>query len=298
MATNAQIKACLGVDAARYAANKHRGGSSGNKGTRYEDFFMAFKVAEAAARWMVGESNPHVKGQDEGFVDDLRLGSDDGTAYFQMKNQEAVSWTAGEHPIATDFQYQHKLSVFMNEPAPSTNLVVPAATLANTLGESIPVDIKSHSAVVHFPWTRTANKLVLELPALREHLAVLSHVEKPTDDALTGTFGALLMACIEFPDGATVSQLLGKAAGLFPGQIRLLPDDQDWERHFDLRFRQVLDRIEGLMYGASRGFFQWTAFGTSGVFAQSVLSEEFALFQNQIVKLQPKTFEAFEEALP
>lgn len=61
----AAIEDCLGKDAAKYAANKHRGGSSGAKGARYEDFFLAVKVAEAAAA-LVDDPDaewPHVKGQ-------------------------------------------------------------------------------------------------------------------------------------------------------------------------------------------------------------------------------------------
>lgn len=52
------------------------------------------------------------------------------------------------------------------------------------------------------------------------------------------------------------------------------------------------------MYGAKRGFFHWSGFGTSGVFASSVLSYEFNSFQFAIIQAAPKIFEEFEKVLP
>lgn len=301
MSTNADITACLGEGPAKYAANKHRGGSSGNKGTRYEDFFIAYKAVEAAVRLLTDHNapNPHIKGQDDvGFVDDARIASDTATDYFQLKNKDAVSWTAGKHPIATDFGYQMTLSKHVGEPAPTTNLVVPTAELAAKLQEGIPTEIKDHTQVHHFPWSVTANRLVLESANLREWLTKLAHVDAPTNEALSGAFGTFLMASIEYPDGATASDLADLATRMYPGQLRLLPITEDWEQHLNPGFTRVLAGIPGLVYGAKRGFFYWSGFGTSGVFGSSVLSEEFKNFQNDIVQIGPKTFEEFEEVLP
>lgn len=300
MATNADIAACLGEGPAKYAANKHRGGSNGNKGTRYEDFFIAYKVVEAAVSLLTDPTAPnlHIKGQDDvGFVDDARIASDMATGYFQLKNKNSVSWMAGRHPIATDFGYQATLSKHIGEPTPSTNLVVPTAALAAELRESIPADIKDHTQVHHFPWSVTANRLILESANLRKWLAKLSHVDAPTDDVLSGAFGMFLMANLECPDGATVSELTDLATKMFPGQLRLLPITEDWEQRLTPAFTQVLAGIPGLKYSAKRGFFCWSGFGTSGVFGSSVLSEEFKNFENNIVQIGPKTFEEFEEVL-
>ena len=104
MATPDDITTCLGPEAAAYAAHKHQGGKNGSKGTRYEDLFLAYKTAEVAAEMaaLVRHDNPHLKGQDLGFVDDARISTADSTQYFQLKNKAAISWTAGDHPLKDD----------------------------------------------------------------------------------------------------------------------------------------------------------------------------------------------------
>lgn len=300
MALHDDITSCLGSAAAEYAANKLRGGANGNKGTRYEDFFMAAQVAAAAVKKLQDPTlpDPHVKGQAPGFVDDLRIATDKSTDYFQLKNQAKLSWSAGEHPIADDFVYQVTLSNYRGEPSPITNLVVSSVELASSLASTVPDKIEGHTKVHHFPWTETANRLLLECPELRQQVAELSHCESPTDDAIYGAFCMLLIACSEHPQGATVSELVAAAGKLLPGQLRLLPTDTDWASLLEPTFRRALAEIQGLVYSVNRGFFHWSAFGTSGVFSSSVLSEEFKQFQNDIAHRQPKTFEEFEEVLP
>ena len=74
--------------------------------------------------------------------------------------------------------------------------------------------------------------------------------------------------------------------------------DEAWEQHLKSDFTAILDKIPGFSYGAKRGFFYWSASGTSGVFGSSVLSEEFNLFQRDVVQRNPKTLDDFEEVLP
>lgn len=156
MAVEDDIRACLGEKLAQYAANKHRGGSSGAKGTRYEDHFATWMLVQAAAAFIEDPStgDPHVTSQTLGFVDDLRVSSNLSTDYFQLKNAATVSWTSGEHPIAADFNYQFLLSKHRGEPTPRTNLTVSDAGLAVALSGSIPVDIRCHTAVLNFPGWR------------------------------------------------------------------------------------------------------------------------------------------------
>lgn len=300
MTTHADIETCLGPAVAKYAANKQKGGSSGSKGTRYEDYFMVYQVAREVATIVADptQPDPRVQGQCIGLVDDLRIASNLSTRYYQLKNQEKVSWNAGEHPIAKDFAYQKSLCQHLTEPSPTTTLVVACAELSKALSAAVPADIKDHTQVEHFPWLVTPNRLVLEYPELRQHLSALSHTENPTNDVLTAVFGMLLIACLEHPSGATACELAKRAGELAPGQLRPLPTTQDWESYFAPGFKQSLDLIHGLVYSVKRGFFHWGGFGTSGVFRSNVLSEEFKQFQNDLVQRQPKTFEEFEEVLP
>ncbi len=300
MASHEDITACLGQEAAVYAANKHRGGRNGNKGTRYEDYFIAYKVVEAAVNLFEDQDahNPHIQGQVYGFVDDARIASANATDYYQLKNKDSVSWTSGDRPLATDFEYQYSLSIRLEEPEPSTALVVPEPTLAQNLKKSVPDSIKRYTAVYCFPWCETANRLVYESEELRERLAKLSHVENASNDTLYSVFCALLMACMEKPEGATVEELLNCASQINPIQLRLLPATEKWEQHLRDDVKKILAKIDGLVYGAKRGVFYWSCFGTSGIFESNVLSKEFKDFQDSIVQLNPKTFDEFESLLP
>lgn len=300
MTTETQIRALLGEDAANYASNKHRGGRSGVKGGRYEDFFMAYKVIEAAMPLIDGyeTDHPHIRSQILGFVDDLRIGSKAATAYYQLRNRGTASWGAGQRSLEDDFALQFKLATSIREPLPTTHIVVPTSQLAAVLTESLPSTIRSHTQVHEFPWTETANNLVLRDQALRQRLIKLSNAEAPTNDVLSGTFCAILAACNEHPEGASADAFIDTACRLFPGQIRLLPAAEDWEARLHPEFVATLDRIQGLAYGAKRGFFYWSGFGTSGIFSCAVHSDEFRQFQDQIVQSPPATFEEFERALP
>ena len=300
MALNEQIAACLGESAARYAANKHRGGSNGNKGVRYEDFFIAFHAVDGLLQHVLDLSAPpiHFKGQAEGFADDVRIASAASIAYFQLKNAQSVQWSAAPHPIETDFDYQARLSAHLGETSVSTTLVVPSITLSESLRLNIPNKIRAHTKVEHFPWTETANRLVLECAELREQLTQIVNVDDPTDDVLVGAFGMILIACLNYPGGADARELLAHCSKLYPNQLRLANMDEAWEQHLKSDFTAILDKIPGFSYGAKRGFFYWSASGTSGVFGSSVLSEEFNLFQRDVVQRNPKTLDDFEEVLP
>jgi hypothetical protein len=190
------------------------------------------------------------------------------------------------------------LANHLKEPTPTTGLVVATEEQHRSLLGGMPAKIAPHSSVHYFPWLPTPNRLVFESSTLRVTLKKLAQVEEPTLDVLGGVLGTLLMACIEHPDGASVEDIVACACRMFPGQVRSFPASEDWERHLTKPFRQVLMHINGLSYGAKRGYFHWTAFSTSGVFGWSCLSKEFMEFQGLIVKNAPKTFEEFERLLP
>jgi hypothetical protein len=302
MVEHADIEGWFGAEIATYFANKRRGGDAGNKGTRYEDHFVAYKVAEAAAALIDAPSgaDPHIRSQADGFVDDVRIAIPSATDYYQLKNADSVNWSSGEHPIATDFALQFRLSRHLDEPGPSTALVVPTANLAAMLRKNIPGAIAAHTQVRHFPWAVTLNRLVLESDTLRNLLRKLASVENASDDVLSGVMYALMNACLERPEGATALELFAQAAKLFPNQLRLMPADADSFRYLFLRdaFMRVLANIEGLSYGAERGFFHWSGFGTSGIFESDVSSDAFKAFQDEVVRRNPATFEDFEKVVP
>jgi hypothetical protein len=296
-----KIKECLGEAQATYAGNKNRGGASGRKGTRYEDFFMAWKVAETAAEH-VADPNlewPYLEGQSAGFVDDVVVRGSAGTAYYQCKNADSVSWSSGEHPIASDFEMQKKLADYLKVENPTTGLVVARAELHEKLAGAVPESVAGHTSVHLFPYYEgSINRLVYENSELRETLSALAKVENPKLDELVGVLAALLASCVEHQSGCSADIILQFANTINPAQLRTVPANVDWAKELDPEFVSVLAKIEGLRYGANRGFFHWSAFGMSGVFDVSCADEKFKALQQQVIANKPATVEELETYLP
>jgi len=297
--TSASISACFQDDQiVRYAANKHRGGSNGKKGSRYEDVFIGYKVAEIVAshvdnpapRW------PSVAGQTEEFVDDALVRHQDGVQYFQLKNVQNITWTGGDHPLETDFSLQYRLACFQGNPSPTTTLVVPDQALQAKLQATMPVAILGYSSVQFFPYSETLNRLVLENPSLHGALGTLSRSRVPHIDELVGVLWVLTMAGNDFAGEVSVEEILHAAARHVPNQLRT----SGITAPVVLRtaFVEILDRIAGLKYDATQGFFSWDAFGMSEIFDFDCATPQFEDFQKLIEQENPTTFERFEELLP
>lgn len=289
-----QIIACLGAEVARYAQNKVRGGSNGRKGTRYEDFYGAYKVAEEAVSHLNGSTEwPTIEDQVYAFVDDLVLTWPRLAHYHQLKNVQALSWTAGEHPLVVDFQHQVVFSKERGETAVKTTLVVANEDVFNAMS-AVPASIADHSNVVFFPYADGhANRLVIEYKPLRDLLTQLTRLEDASDDELGSVLGMLMLG-MQQATTTTVEAVIEKAQRASPSLIRLFP----WQMEgmeLQLEFVNVLDKIFELQYGVSRGFFHWNALGTSGTLQFNCLSQDFERFQKRVIELAPETFEKFEE---
>lgn len=295
------IETLLGPEARKYAENKQRGGASGKKGCRYEDFFLAAKAGEIAADYFSSKKLdwPILRGQTFGFVDDAVVLAKVNTNYYQLKNVKSITWTSGDHPLGTDFEYQYRLSIHLKEPNPTTILVVPEAQLQELLSGTIPNAIKAHSSVTLFPFCDGhSNRIVQECKELQENLRKVVKVEHATLDELVAAFGVLILACMENPDGCSVDEIVKNANRYFPAQIRTLAEGDDGAKLLAEDFVNTLARIPRLTYDVKRGFFSWSAFGTSGVLGFDCSSDEFKQFQENVVQQQPMTFDQFEALLP
>jgi len=297
--SSAAIPACFQDDKiARYAANKHRGGSSGKKGSRYEDVFIGYKVAEIASSRVGAPSDPwpSVAGQTEEFVDDALIRHQDRVQYFQLKNVQNITWTGGDHPLETDFSLQYRLACFQGHPSPTTTLVVPDQALQAKLQATMPAAISGYSDVQFFPYSDTINRLVLENSSLHAALGTLSRSRAPHIDELVGVLWVLTAAGNDFAGEVSVEQVLHAAARFVPNQLRTVGITVPVVLR--TAFAEIVDRIAGLKYDVSQGFFSWDAFGTSGIFDFDCAAPQFEDFQKLIEQENPTTFERFEELLP
>lgn len=299
-AVYSDIESLFGREARDYVANKQRGGVSGQKGTRYEDYFVAFKVAEIAAEH-ISTSNapwPTIGSQMVGFVDDVVVEDATSTTYFQLKNVQSLSWKRGSHPLEIDFKCQFALaSEKWGKPSPYTELVVSSETLHATLTAAIPAPIAAHSRVSFFPYCEGGiNQYVLTHPGLQECLKALAKSENAHLDELEAVLGVLILASSYVsPEGGRVDDIIRKTRRNFPHQLRSLVADT--EQLLEPEFRAALDAIPGLSYSVERGFFRWEGFGTVGTFRVDCEHEDFARFQTEIIAKQPQTFDDFEGQL-
>ncbi|HAT30475.1 MAG TPA: hypothetical protein DCW29_06350 [Janthinobacterium sp.] len=293
------IERCLGEQARKYVLNKKTGGESSKKGNRYEDYFLVYKAAEIAVEYLQkGGKWPSLHGQVLGFVDDVVVKAVDKTEYFQLKNSPSISWTKGDHPLETDFRYQFVIASYLNEPAPTTDLVVSDETLRAKLEESIPELIKAHTSARYFPYGEGhLNRVVLESKHLQELLSFLSKSVNPTLDELEGVFGVLLIASCLHPDGEAVDTMLRSANKRVPNLLRSL-NVADLKQLIRADFTNTIAAIPGLTYAFDKGFFSWNAFGTSGIFPFDCSDAQFAQFQEIVVLKHPITFDDFEGLLP
>jgi len=294
-----KIAEILGADALKYAQNKKKGGDNGKKGTRYEDFYLAYRAAEVAVSYL-GKPVPwpSIHGQVLGFVDDVVVRSGEKTEYSQLKNVKTIGWQTGDHPLETDFRYQFQVATALGEPTPLTDLVVSREELKTALGVAIPDSIIDHTAVKYFPYgDGSINRLILENPELQKVLAQLSKKLNPTLDELEGVLGVLVLTGFHYPDGGSVDEIIRATSKIHPNYLCSL-NVADVKQFILPGFENALAGITGLAYAFQKGFFSWTAFGMSETFGTDCSTQQFADFQNQVVHRQPMTIDDFEGLLP
>lgn len=103
MYSSEEIQEHFGNATLRYLQNKNQGGNSGQKGTRYEDYFAVYKLAQLAQDIIEAELNVQFSSQLLAFVDDLIIQHNSKIENYQLKNTPSVSWRQGNHPIQADF---------------------------------------------------------------------------------------------------------------------------------------------------------------------------------------------------
>jgi hypothetical protein len=132
--------------------------------------------------------------------------------------------------------------------------------------------------------------------SVREVLTKILCDEEPSLDAMESALTLILAACNAHPQGCSVEDIVRYVHEKYPATLRLFPIGV-YESVLIDAFRDILDKIKGLWYGVPRGYFKWSAYGTSGLFPKDCFSEQFKKFQERIVAAAPATFEDFEKLI-
>ncbi len=280
----------------KYLQNKNRGGSSGQKGTRYEDYFAVYKLTQLARGIIEFGSRVHFSSQLLAFVDDLVIDiNGERRQHYQLKNSSNVAWASGKHPIQADFANQQRLN--QNYPHRShLFLVVADKACATRLVANIPADIQPFSRVVYFPYAPDIMALLEQVPGFKDALTYLSAFENPEPDKLDYVAKALIGAWVT-SNFINVSgkDLLLIAQRQTPQYIRSFTTNLELEPQFE----KILRNIEDLEYNLAKGFLHWDyADGLQyGTQPYSIETDAFRRLQERIIHHNPRTFEELEPLL-
>lgn len=297
MYTSEDIERCFDAATRQYLQNKNRGGSSGQKGTRYEDYFAIYKLAQLAPHILETGLVVYFTGQILAFVDDLIIDiPDQPLQHYQLKNSNTVSWSTGTHPIQDDFANQHHLNQTVCARASQLFLVVADAARAATLEANIPAVVEVFSQVLHFPYSPDILTLVAQVPDFHAALTYLSAFEVPEPDKIDfvakALIGAWITSSASNPSGY---DLLTQAQSQSPQYIRSFQPDLDLVPEV----KEILKNIEDFEYNLAKGFLHWDyANGLqSGTPPYSIETVPFRRLQERIKERRPTTFEELENLL-
>lgn len=277
------IRLACGPVGLEYLGNKHRGGVSGQKGTRYEDYYAVYRFAEFAgesyteAGGLNGNESLEFLSQVKCFVDDLviRGGRLSGEQFYQLRNVQDLSWGSGGKSLAWNFENQKTLSMQAGYDC-NCCVVVPDEELRATLAEGMPSKLAKFSEVQYFPWLETLDRYIRSWPEFYEAIASLSAYEQPTYEKCLPVARGLLAAWVDA--GANPVRMENVLRELQSTSSYVRPIEG--ERQLSDEFVEALAQVENFVWWQERGYFHWrSADGLdSGTLTYNCHTPRFELF--------------------
>lgn len=288
------IETLFDRDTCDYLSRKHIGGTSGEKGNTYENFFAVYQLAKLARVVIEANSKIAIASQIQAFVDDLIIVMNDESLFqhYQLKNSPSVVWGTGLRSIADDFEKQYRLNQAVSKVS-ELNLVVSDPGLQHRLSAALPPAISPYSQVCYFPYAPTLLKVIAQELDFRQALADLSAFNHPDEDKIECVATVLLGAWVSSGKSGTLIEVLQKAQQCQPSFIRSLSGD---EVKLDVEVMKIMGEIPDFAYTLSKGFLHWAFKGglDKGTLRYSCETEEFQRFQELIKQNSPTSFEALE----
>ncbi len=297
MYTPEDITNCFDVKALQYLQNKNRGGTSGQKGTRYEDLFAVYQLATLGMAVLEGQQEIYLFSQVLAFVDDLIIDCNTtALRHYQLKNSLSVSWTSNDHQITRDFEQQHALNQQAKNRDCQLYLVVADSALQATLQARTPQSIQAFSQVLHFSFSPDLLKTIGQTSGFYEAIAYLSAFDQPDPDKIEYVAKTLMGAWITSNQSRiSVIDLLTQAQQVSPCYIRSF--SQNYQ--LDSEVIKIFDAIPDFTYNLAKGFLHWEYLKglEQGTPPYSINSADFCRLQKRIKRQKPKTFDELESLL-
>jgi hypothetical protein len=297
-----EITSLFGVKEAKRVHQRHTGGTAGQKGTRFEDYFAVYKLAEHLGRSydpsgkFRDPKKIHVHNQVYAFVDDVAVEFQASRTieHYQLKNAVSVSWDAGSPSIKDDFNMQRKLCSHRG----LTNrlyLVVPTDALRKKLDQKRVSAKVSCDRALHFPYLGF-DLLVQSYKPFRNALLQISpfrSADVQTDKLLTlATYllGTWISAPHVLAIGRLASQLEKKPFAFARPMGGNLPIPAD--------VKGIFKRIQGFQFRVQKGFLFWSCGSAdNGIYPYHTRTSQFRNLMKRIRKSRPRKFEQIEEQL-
>lgn len=300
MYSREEIESLFGTDSVERIDARHKGGESGQKGTRFEDYFathlLASRLGEAYGQKGFRDHNEITfHSQAYAFVDDLvvELKGKGLVEHYQLKNASSVSWGSGEDSIGVDFASQGELCSKKGLKG-RLFLVVSSKSQRRKLDEKRKAKNINCEKVLYFPYA-IPNNLLLTYKPFRHALVKISpfHKKDAENDKLSALATFLLGTWVAAPNKLALEELAKKleesgCPARPMGRTRKLPSD----------VAKILKVIPGFKFWIRKGYLFWEWRQTdNGMYPFHTGTKAFDNLSKRIRQSRPNTFEALEVQL-
>jgi hypothetical protein len=295
------ISSLFGTSESKRILARNLGGKSGQKGSRFEDFFATYKLAEQLSKsyrkgMFADRSRTTVHSQLLAFVDDVivQRRKTRSAWHYQLKNAAIVSWDAGSPSLADDFDRQRRLCRHTGVNGRSY-LVVSSGILRQKLDNERIAKQISCNGVLEFPFVNFDVLVQTWLP-FRSALICISPFtfSDVQSDKLRALANIILGAWVSAPNELSISELahaLERTPTAFARPLAgtaKLPVD----------VRAIFRRIPGFRFKVRKGFLFWSCGPVdNGIYPFSMRTKEFGNLIKRLRKTRPRCFEDIEEQL-
>lgn len=277
--------------------NRDIGGANNRKGNRFEDAFAVARLLELAPLVFEGKSTVRIKEQAGCPVDDLLICESARRHYYQLKDDQTITWGRENGKLTTLFVTQ-KAECEARKEEFSLGLVVSEDHRKDSLDANMPASLTGAVTVVHFQRLRRPSELSRRShlqPALKAITARREPGPSDLEQVATGFYLAWVECELDHQGFANLGDMIAWLHGQ-PMQVRRpvpTPPHPKWNQ-----FESILSHINGLEWHVDRGYFEWFLRPTDSGLSARCDSPSFRSFVDRVLATPPTTFGEFEGLLP
>lgn len=278
---------------------RHSGGLAGQKGTRFEDYFAVFKLAEefalcygrASARYK-NSRGATILAQVFAIIDDVAvvLRNPQMVEHYQLKNVQHISWGSGEGSLSEAFVLQKKLCKKANVKS-RLFLVVSNEALRTRLQSSTSAKLSKVARITFFPYQSIALLVQTHEPFRKALIKLSPFGQRVENDKLVSLAKFVCGHWFAANNKMTIDNL----AKAMETEAGAFCRPKKGTRSMPSHIKGILSRIPGFRWKIEKGFFSWSWGSTdSGRYPHHCWTREFERLLSRIQQGRPDCFSAIE----